>query len=161
MRTAAYAVLQPTPEITDSDDPLYHIHDIQESVKKNDKKSAWSRQLSPEKRLAALNKQFAHLKLDDYLRKYTDRSSQCSYRKPSNAELERIYNDMGKTTEESRKINCSCCGYESCSMMATAIFNGFNHRDNCVHYLKGLVESEKLEAQRMVEQERQARALRL
>lgn len=144
------------PEITDSDDPLYHIHDIQESVKKNDKKSAWSRQLSPEKRLAALNKQFAHLKLDDYLRKYTDRSSQCSYRKPSNAELERIYNEMGKTTEESRKINCSCCGYESCSMMATAIFNGFNHKDNCIHYLKGLVESEKLEAQRMVEQEREA-----
>ena len=143
------------PEVTGNDDPLYHIHDIQERVKKNDKKSPWSRPLTPEKRMAALNKQFANLNLEDYLRKYTDRSSQCMYKTPSAAELDRIFNDMNKTTEESRRINCSCCGYDTCQMMATAIYNGFNHKDNCVHYLKDLVEAEKVEAQEMVEHERE------
>lgn len=141
------------PVITDTDDPLYALHDIQESVKKNDKKSAWSRPLSPEKRLAALNKQFANLNLNDYLRKYTDRSHECTHRIPSQTELDRIYNDMNKHDAESRRINCSCCGYETCEEMATAIYNGFNHKSNCVHYLKDLVEIEKIEAQEMVKRE--------
>ncbi len=142
------------PKITDSDDPLYNIHDIQEKVKKDTKKSPWSRPLKPEKRLAALNKQFQNLNLNDYLRKYTDRSKQCSHRIPSEAELDRIFRDMNKNTPESRKINCSCCGYETCREMATAIYNNFNHKSNCVHYLKDLVEIEKVEAQNMVEEER-------
>ena len=142
------------PDITSSDDPLYNIHDIQERVKKNTKKSPWSRPLSPEKRLAELNKQFAHLNLNDYLRKYTDRSAECKYTVPSEAEFDRIFNEMHKTTPQSRKINCSCCGYDTCRDMATAIYNGFNHKTNCVHYLKDLVELEKIEAKEMVEQER-------
>jgi diguanylate cyclase (GGDEF)-like protein len=32
------------------------------------------------------------------------------------------------------------CGYNSCIDMATAIYNGFNHRDNCVYYLKTTVD---------------------
>ena len=143
------------PEVTGNDDPLYHIHDIQESVKKNTKKSAWSRPLSPEKRLAALNKQFEKLDLNDYLRKYTDRSKECAHRIPSETELNRIFNDMNKTDAEQRRINCSCCGYDTCRDMAIAIYNGFNHRSNCVHYLKDLVEIEKVEAQQMVEHEKE------
>ncbi|MCR5775372.1 MAG: 4Fe-4S binding protein [Lachnospiraceae bacterium] len=143
------------PEVTGNDDPLYHIHDIQESVKKNTKKSAWSRPLSPQKRLAALNKQFENLDLNDYLRKYTDRSKECAHRIPTEAELNRVYEEMNKKTPESRKINCSCCGYETCHDMAVAIYNGFNYKTNCVHYLKDLVEYEKIEAQEMVEKERQ------
>ena len=143
------------PLVTGNDDPLYHIHDIQESVKKDTKKSAWSRPLSPEKRLAALNKQFANLKLEDYLRHYTDRSAECRIRIPSASELDNIFKDMNKNDEASRKINCSCCGYDTCKDMATAIYNGFNHKENCVHYVKGLVEIEKAEAQNLVERERE------
>ena len=142
------------PKITGSDDPLYNLHEIQERVKKDTKKSPWSRPLTPEKRLAALNKQFAHLRLEDYLRKYTDKSKQCAYKKPTEAELNAIFNDMHKTTPESRKINCSSCGYATCKDMATAIYNGFNHASNCVHYLKDLVEIEKRDAQELVEKER-------
>ncbi|MBP5198377.1 MAG: transcriptional regulator, partial [Lachnospiraceae bacterium] len=142
------------PEITDNDDPMYHIHDIQESVKKNGKKGAWARNLSPEKRLAELNKQFKNLKLEDYLRKYTDKSSQCVSKIPTESELDKVFDSMRKTTEESRNINCSCCGYDSCRDMAVAIFNGYNDRSNCVHYLKDLVELEKIEAQEMVEKEK-------
>jgi methyl-accepting chemotaxis protein len=38
--------------------------------------------------------------------------------------------------------------------MATAIYNGFNHTSNCVHYLKDLVEIEKKDAQELVEKEK-------
>ncbi|MCR5268424.1 MAG: 4Fe-4S binding protein [Lachnospiraceae bacterium] len=144
------------PKKAETDDALYSLHDIQESVKKDGKKSPWSRPLSPKKRLEELNKQFAGLNLNDYLRKYTDRSGQCRIRKPSENELNAIFAQMNKNDAASRTINCSCCGYESCTEMATAIFNGFNHRENCVHYLKDLVEIEKIEAQDMVEQERAA-----
>lgn len=142
------------PEITGNDNPLYNIHEIQESVKKNVKKSAWSRQASPKKRLEALNKQFANLKLEDYLRKYTDRSAECSHKIPSDTELDKIFREMHKLDDASRKINCSCCGYDTCHDMAIAIYNGFNHKSNCVHYLKDLVELEKHEAQQMVEHEK-------
>lgn len=141
------------PAVTGGDDPLYHLHDIQKSVKKEGKKTAWAKGLTPEKRLAALNKQFANLNLNDYLRKYTDRSAQCRIKQPTETELNRIFTDMKKLDPESRKINCSCCGYETCREMATAIYNGFNHKDNCVHYLKDMVEEEKHEAERMVEHE--------
>jgi methyl-accepting chemotaxis protein/ferredoxin len=142
------------PKITSGDDPLYNLHEIQERVKKDTKKSPWSRPLTPAKRLAALNKQFANLRLEDYLRKYTDKSKQCAYKKPSESELDQIFNEMHKTTAESRKINCSSCGYSTCRDMATAIYNGFNHTSNCVHYLKDLVEIEKRDAQELVEQEK-------
>ena len=144
------------PKITSGDDPLYNLHEIQERVKKDTKKSPWSRPLTPEKRLAALNKQFAHLRLEDYLRKYTDKSKQCAYKQPSEAELNAIFNDMRKTTPESRKINCSSCGYATCKDMATAIYNGFNHTSNCVHYLKDLVEIEKKDAQQLLERQKQS-----
>lgn len=142
------------PLVTGNDDPLYHVHDIQESVKKNDKKGVWARFATPEQRLNALNKQFAGLNLQDYLRTYTDRSKDCKVKEPTDSELNSVFNEMGKTDAASRKINCSCCGYDSCHDMAVAIYNGFNHKSNCVHYLKNLVEAEKLEAQQMVEEER-------
>lgn len=126
-----------------TDDALYNIHKIQEDCKKNNKSSAWSRKLTPEQRLKKLNKQFAKLDLNDYLRNYTDRSKECSYKKPSSSELEAIYQDMKKTTADSRKIDCECCGYATCERMATAIFNGFNKKENCIHYIKAEVEEEK------------------
>ncbi|MCR5734844.1 MAG: EAL domain-containing protein [Lachnospiraceae bacterium] len=121
-----------------TDDALYNLHDIKEAVKKEDTESAWSRGLTHEERLANLNEQFSHLKLEDYLRKYTDRSGQCTLRIPDPEELEMIFLEMNKIDEASRHINCSCCGYDSCEEMAVAIHNGFNHKDNCIHYLKDM-----------------------
>ena len=121
-----------------TDYALYHLHDIQETVKKDAAGSPWSKSAPPEERLACLNRQFAHLKLEDYLRSYTDRSEQCSLRIPDPEELEIIFLEMNKTDEASRHINCSCCGYDSCTEMATAIHNGFNHKENCIHYLKDM-----------------------
>ncbi|MBR6230045.1 MAG: transcriptional regulator [Eubacterium sp.] len=141
------------PKVTGNDDPFYHIHSIQESVKKNDGKGAWARKLSPAKRLEALNKQFSHLNLNDYLRKYTDRHTEVKYLVPTEQQLNDVFKTMNKNDHDSRKINCACCGYETCKEMATAIYNGFNHKENCVHYLKDMVEIEKNEAQEMVKRE--------
>ena len=126
-----------------TDTALYNLLTIRESVKKNGEENAWSRDLSPQERLAALNKQFAGLRLEDYVRGYTDRSGTCAVREPLEADLEKIFISMRKYTEESRKVNCTSCGYETCREMATAIYNGFNHRENCVYYLKREVEDEK------------------
>ncbi len=121
-----------------TDDALYSLHDIQKRVKKDTGGSAWSRYATPEERLKCLNEQFAHLDLRDYLRAYTDRSGQCVLRIPDAEELEMIFLEMNKRDEASRHINCSCCGYDSCEEMAIAIHNGFNHKDNCIHYLKDM-----------------------
>lgn len=135
------------PAIAETDDALYNLLVIRESVKKEGKKGAWAKKLSPEQRLSALNKQFANLNLNDYIRHYTDRSKSCPIKTPSQSDLNRIFSEMNKNTLESQRINCSCCGYDTCTDMATAIFNGFNHKENCVHYLKGLVEIERENAQ--------------
>ncbi|MCR5322544.1 MAG: EAL domain-containing protein [Lachnospiraceae bacterium] len=132
-----------------TDDSLYHLHDIKERVKKNTSGSAWSRLATPEERLKSLNEQFAGLKLEDYLRSYTDLSHQYVRRIPNKDELNLIFIEMNKKDEASRHINCSCCGYDSCEEMATAIYNGFNHKDNCVHYLKDMVAMKAAETDSM------------
>ncbi|MBR4473483.1 MAG: EAL domain-containing protein [Oscillospiraceae bacterium] len=124
--------------LSSTDYSLYHLHDIKEAVKKDSADSPWSKFATPEERLACLNRQFENLKLEDYLRSYTDRSAQCILRIPDPEELEIIFLEMNKTDEASRHINCSCCGYDSCLEMATAIHNGFNHKENCIHYLKDM-----------------------
>ncbi|MBQ6538001.1 MAG: transcriptional regulator, partial [Eubacterium sp.] len=126
-----------------NDDALYQIHQIQEKSKNDAKKSAWSRKMTPAQRLNELNKQFAGLRLEDYLRKYTDRSRECAYKKPSQSELNDIFNSMHKKTRESRELNCECCGYETCEKMATAIYNGFNRKENCIHFVKDEVMLER------------------
>ncbi|MCR5790665.1 MAG: EAL domain-containing protein [Lachnospiraceae bacterium] len=128
------------PAVSGSDDPLYHILEIRENVKKDEGDSAWARELSPKERLDNLNRQFSALKLSDYLRRYTDRSTECRMAIPNEKQLDEIFISLNKISEESRRINCSSCGYDTCHDMAVAIYNGFNHKDNCIHYLKDVVE---------------------
>lgn len=135
-----------------TDDVLMEMMRIKAASKNNSFKNAWSRRLSPAQRLKALNKQFSGLKLEDYLCEYTDKSAECVPPKPGEAELNRIFTEMGKVTAESRKINCSCCGYQTCEEMANAIYNGFNYKNNCIHYLKDQVEIEKNNALSLADQ---------
>ena len=140
------------PAKAETEDAMIAMMKIRQDSKNNKPLNTWSRKLSPKQRLKKLNKQFAKLSLDDYLCTYTDRSAGCAYEKPDGKELEAIYNSMEKTTAESRKINCSCCGYDTCYDMAVAIHNGFNHKENCIHYLKAEVEVEKQHALELADQ---------
>ena len=128
------------------------IQKIKKDSKNDSGKTAWSRKLAPAKRLAELNKQFASLNLDDFVRKYTDRSKDCAYKEPSPMELSRIFADMHKDTEEKKSINCGCCGYNTCYDMATAIYNGINHKHNCVHYIKDRAYEEKDRAMNLADE---------
>ena len=137
------------PEKTQNDDILYEIQKIKENSKKNDKGHAFSRKLTPKQRLAKLNKQFAGLDINDFVRHYTDKSRGCEIRRPDTRELDAIFETMEKKTNVSHNINCSACGYTTCKDMATAIFNGCNKKDNCIQYVKGEVEKDNLLNQQM------------
>lgn len=131
------------PELSKTDDALYALLEIREQSKKDNKTSAWSKKLSPEKRLKRFNQQFKDLNLNDYLRTYTDMSSTYDFHSPSQDELMDIYHDMLKNTKEEQNINCTCCGYDTCKDMAVAIHNGFNRKENCIHFIRKQVELEK------------------
>lgn len=139
-------------ELAKTDDAFCMIGQIRQESKRDGKKSAWARRLTPEQRLKSLNKAFSSLDLNDFIRKYTDKSDKCRVKVPSEKELDRIFADMKKTTQEDRHINCGGCGYKNCREMAVAIFNGFNYRDNCVHYIKDLAIEEKTEANQLAEE---------
>lgn len=138
-------------ERANTDTAFSAVQEIKAASKKNGKNGAWARKLTPAQRFAKLNKQFAKLNLDDYLRKYTDRSKECKYDIPTQAQKEAIYKEMNKLTPESRKINCECCGYPTCEDMVLAIHNGFNRKENCIHYIKSEVEREKEESDKLTE----------
>ena len=128
------------------------IQRIKIASKNAEKKSAWGRKLTPEKRLQALNNQFKYLKLDDFIRHYTDKSAKCAVKEPTEQEYQSIFADMLKTEKDKQEINCGCCGYKSCRDMAKAIYNGFNNKNNCVHYIRDVALIEKDENIKLVEE---------
>lgn len=144
-----------SPEKNSTDDVLMEMMNIRKNSKNNKMRHTWSRKLSPAARLKQLNKQFANLDLEDYLCEYTDFSEKAAYKEPSKTDLDAIYRDMGKKTPESRCINCSCCGYDTCEDMAKAIHNGFNYKENCIHYVKDQVEIEKNHALKLADEVQQ------
>ena len=141
---------------TMDENTFINIQKIRSASKNDSRRSAWGRKLTPEKRLAALNKQFAELDLNDFIRRYTDRSRDCAIKQPSPAELDRIFTSMKKDTEEKRRIDCTCCGYNTCHDMAVAIHNGFSHIHNCVHYIRDRAYEEKEKAIQLTEEVQRA-----
>ncbi|SFQ36061.1 4Fe-4S binding domain-containing protein [Lachnospiraceae bacterium XBB1006] len=133
-----------------TDDAYYMVSKIKAESKQDSKKSAWGKKLTPKQRLERLNKEFADLRLEDFIRHYTDKSATCKMKEPTAAQLDAIYKDMLKDTQEKREINCACCGYSTCEGMAKSIFNGFNYKDNCVHYIKDVVLAEKENNEKLV-----------
>ncbi|MBS7525933.1 4Fe-4S dicluster domain-containing protein [Fusibacter paucivorans] len=84
-----------------------------------------------------------NLQLDDFVRHYSAKGLKLNHDVPSAATLNVIYESMNKEDQESRKINCVACGYQSCEKMATAIYHGFNIPNNCIDYNKKTVSMEK------------------
>lgn len=143
---------------TESDDILYAMHKIKENSKKNSGREAWNRKLTPKQRLAQLNKQFKNLDINDFIRHYTDKSKGIEIQKPDTSQLDAIFASMEKKTAESRKINCSACGYRTCGEMAVAVFNGCNAKENCIHYIKDEVEKKRVLAEQLAEETQQSHA---
>lgn len=127
-----------------NDEMLYAIHQ-QKNAKQEKGRGIWNTKKTCAARLRILNKTFAKLNLSDFMRQYTDRSKEHQIQIPSNQTIQSIFQDMDKTTSEKQSINCGACGYSSCKQMAIAIFNRCNIPKGCIHYIKGIVESEKAE----------------
>ena len=73
------------------------------------------------------------LRLKDFERSYRKEEVK-PFIQATEAELEGIFQSMRKSTTEARSINCNACGYVSCLQMARAVYNGFNHIENCLDY---------------------------
>lgn len=136
-------------EKAEGDDNLYVLQEIKEKSKRNSKNHPFAKGLSPKQRLRKLNSQFAKLDMNDFIRKYTDHSKEIVIKKPNSAELEEIFKSMEKRTEQEKRINCSACGYETCTKMARAIYNDCNTKSNCLYYMKNTIEIEKETAQEL------------
>lgn len=81
----------------------------------------------------------------DFSRKYSDKSSHNSVKEPNANQLQEIFKQMRKYTEEEQNRNCQSCGYGECKKMAIAIYNGLNRPENCHHFLISEVEKNKKE----------------
>ena len=96
---------------------------------------------------------FKNLQLEDFLREYTNR---CTYVPPTEEEMERIFESMGKFTEQDRNVNCHACGYEDCYHMALSIHEGNNTPANCVVHEKQEIMKMKENTERAHEDLRRA-----
>ena len=118
-----------------------NVESNKKKLKKN--KNPWNTELSIEKRLELYNEQFSELKIEDFMRSYSRQFVNIS--NPRKEELDNIFHSMYKVNNNSRCIDCGCCGYDSCEEMAIAIHNGTNVKDNCMHYVKHVLERDKEE----------------
>lgn len=122
-------------------------------------KSPWTEHAAPSQRLKNLMEAFAGLKFSDFMRTYNTQKG-VSVNVPSQKELDDILHDMYKETPLKQNINCSACGYHTCKDMAAAIYNGVNSKENCIHYIKDVAEREKLEVEKVNENQQREHELR-
>lgn len=88
-----------------------------------------------------------NLRLEDFMRSYTNRKASNDIRSVSADKMNNAYDSLLKGTADSRKINCTACGYNNCESFAKALAIGKNHQDNCIYYNKKMVEKEQHEIQ--------------
>jgi len=139
----------------DSEDAFYEMARIRTRVrdfynKKEKKRGKGEKVSTKEERLAELNAAFAKLNIKDFLRKYTDHSTEVKIFEPNENEKEEIFQSMHKYTQKDRCVDCASCGYDTCEEMVRAIYNKCNHKSNCVQYEKSTIlkDKEKLEQMR-------------
>lgn len=76
------------------------------------------------------------LRVSDFLRSY---KPSMPTPMPSIAQLEPVFEKMGKHTDEEKNYNCHACGYNSCRDMAVAIYRGLNTPENCIVHAKSVL----------------------
>lgn len=137
-------------KINQDDDLLFALQE-QRAKNPHDKNDPFDTNIVPTERLKRLNKKFKDLKLADFVRHYNNNAAINEGDFTKN-DLDAIFIQMNKKTELDRSINCSSCGYKSCNDMASSILQGYNSKENCVHYIKDTLQIEKEEMELLVEQ---------
>ncbi len=129
-----------TKKLSSIDDIDFHMNKLKgEKIKDNTKKALF-------KSVYTLFEKFdKELNVKDFERKYSDYSHTVSTKEPNPEQYQDIYQQLYKTDAKDQNINCFSCGYGSCQSFAKAIFNGANHKENCIDYnRKKLQEEHKL-----------------
>lgn len=136
----------------DNDDVLFEIQNQRMKAKKEDKNNPWTEEIGSEKRLEYFNAQFSELKLEDFLCKYypSDKKNVVT-----EEQIQEGFQELKKSTHMDQKIDCGACGYDSCRKMAEAIVLGYNHKENCIHYVKNELIEEQETIKEMNRQERE------
>ncbi len=83
------------------------------------------------------------LKMEDFEYKYSSRAQENII---SNKDRDVGFDALLKNSDDERTVDCSACGYETCSQMAEAIFLGYNSPENCIHYSKKMMQESHNEA---------------
>lgn len=131
---------------TDDEDVVYQMHELRTGLLKragNVKNSPFDETFSKKSksRLERLNMHFARLNINDFVCGFSAKNF--DEKDVSTRQLEDIYIEMNKDTQAKRNINCGICGYDSCEEMAKAIALGYNHKGNCINYVKSALVKEK------------------
>lgn len=80
------------------------------------------------------------LRFEDFVRPYTVKHNELI--DPTLEEYEDIFKLLHKDTSESRKVDCTACGYSTCREMAIAIRNELNSPINCIKFNQFEIEVE-------------------
>lgn len=117
------------------DDILFELQKKRNRKSNNIEEDPFGEYIPYEESMKRLNKRFEKLNIEDFHREY--HAYQEEYKKAMDeSDYQAVFSSMHKGTKEAQEINCHSCGYDSCSMMAEAIYNGYNFKENCVHYVK-------------------------
>lgn len=81
----------------------------------------------------------------DFCRTYT--AENVKLPEPSEQEINSVFEQMNKHTEEQRNYNCHSCGYLTCREMASAICKGCNIVENCMQNEKMKSDMERQEVE--------------
>lgn len=81
------------------------------------------------------------LDVDKFKRSYA--AEPVKIENPSDAQIEYVFNNLYKATEDEKNINCFSCGYGSCLEFAKAVARGENHIENCANYSRQVLFHEK------------------
>ncbi len=112
---------------------------IQDEIKKSKKISKKERS-----RIKKMYRKFDNeLDVSNFICTYKNKSTELLYNQiPPENERNRIFEELHKITPDSRRMNCSSCGYGQCDILVEAIYNGLNNKNACIDYNKKEVERE-------------------
>ena len=74
------------------------------------------------------------LKLEDFLITVKDKTKDFENQLPPSEDIEKAFEKMGKHIKTSKSINCSNCGYKTCTDLAIAICKEKNVPQSCFRY---------------------------
>jgi len=92
------------------------------------------------------------LNIKDFIRTYSDKSSMIDKQDFSEQAYDQVFEQMHKSDEVERGINCFACGYGNCHSFARAVLMGNNHLDNCINYNRAEVAIEHQHVQEKIEE---------